>query len=59
MDFIDGLPKSQRKETILVVVDRLRNYAHFIALSPYSASDVAQVFMEHVYKLHGLPISVS
>ncbi|GJV16200.1 retrotransposable element Tf2 [Tanacetum coccineum] len=59
MDFIMGLPKSQGKTIIFVVVDRLSKYAHFMALShPYTASSVAQVFLDFVYKLHGLPSSI-
>ena len=59
MDFIGGLPNSQGKNTILVVVDRLSKYAHFIALAhPYSALTIAQLFLDHIYKLHGLPKSI-
>jgi hypothetical protein len=59
MDFIEGLPKSEGKEVILVVVDRFSKYAHLIALAhPYSALTVTKVFMEHVYKLHGMPATI-
>ena len=59
MDFIEGLPKSQLKSIILVVVDRLTKYVHFIALShPYTASKVASVYMQFVFKLHGMPAFV-
>lgn len=55
MDFITGLPKSNGKEVIFVVVDRLIKYIHFIALGhPYSAMTVAEVFLDIVYKLHGM-----
>ena len=60
MDFIEGLPKSGGKSTIMVVVDRLTKYGHFMLLPhPYSAKMVAQVFIDHVYKLHGLPNTIT
>jgi transposase InsO family protein len=59
MDFVEGLPKSRGKDVILVVVDRLTKYAHFIPLShPYSVQKVADLFMENIIKLHGPPASI-
>ena len=49
IDFITGLPKSERKSVIMVVVDILTKYAHFCALShPFKANTVANSFMEIV-----------
>ncbi|RVW59679.1 Transposon Tf2-8 polyprotein [Vitis vinifera] len=43
LDFIEGLPNSERYSVIMVVVDRLSKYAHFIPIShPYTASKIAQ-----------------
>jgi hypothetical protein len=59
MDFIEGLPKSEGHSVILVVVDRLTKFAHFIPVKhPYNAATVAQLFMDNVVKLHGLPNSI-
>ena len=56
LDFIEGLPKSKTFDTILVVIDKLTKYAHFIPLShPYTALTIAQTFVSNIYKLHGLP----
>jgi hypothetical protein len=56
MDFLEGLPKSKGKNVILVVVDRLTKYAHFLPLAhPYNAQQVAKLFMDNIFKLHGPP----
>ena len=44
---------------ILVVVDRLTKYAHFIPMKhPYTTVTVAQLFMDNIVRLHGLPNSI-
>jgi hypothetical protein len=59
MDFIEGLPLSEHANIILVVVDRLTKYAHFLALKhPYTASSVAKVYLDNIVKLHGVPLSI-
>ncbi|KAF2314533.1 hypothetical protein GH714_027391 [Hevea brasiliensis] len=60
MDFIEGLPKVHGKSVIFVVVDRLSKYAHFFPLfHPYTAQQVARVFMEGIFKLHGMPLIIT
>jgi len=59
MDFIGSLSKTKGMDTIFVVVDRLTKYAHFFALShPFTAKDVATLFIKEVVRLHGFPSSI-
>lgn len=51
LDFIEHLPKSRGKGTILVVFCRFTKYASH----PFAASTVAKVFLDNVYKLHVAP----
>lgn len=56
MDFINGLPPSRHYNCILVVVDKFSKYAHFIPLKhPYTASKVVELFVDTIYRLHGMP----
>jgi hypothetical protein len=39
----------------MVVVDKLRKYAHFILVSStFKEIDIAQVFMKEIFRLHGM-----
>jgi hypothetical protein len=55
INFIDGLPQSANANCILVIVDKFTRYGHFLPLShPYTTTSVDGVFLNMVYKLHGL-----
>lgn len=57
MDFVVGLPRTKKQHNaIWVVVDRLTKMVHLVPIKDtISAEDLAYLFVEHVYRLHGLP----
>ena len=60
IDFITELPKSSKgNDAIMTVVDRATKMAHFIATkTDISAPQVAELFRDHIWKLHGVPRSI-
>jgi hypothetical protein len=60
MDFIMQLPRTPRGyDAILVVVDRLTKRAHFIpTTTAVTAPGVARLFINEIFRLHGLPRSI-
>ncbi|KAD4178201.1 hypothetical protein E3N88_26792 [Mikania micrantha] len=54
-----GLPMSNKMDTILVVIDHLSKYAHFLCLAhPYTAKSVAALFCKEIIRLHGFPRTI-
>ncbi|GLU19566.1 hypothetical protein SLE2022_358110 [Rubroshorea leprosula] len=60
MDFVTGLPRTLKgNDSVWVIVDRLTKSAHFL---PYrtgtSIEKLANMYMEEIVKLHGVPVSI-
>ena len=60
MDFITGFPMTWRQhDSIMVVVDKLTKETHFIPVkSMHKTDDIAKIFMNDIFKLHGLPKAI-
>jgi hypothetical protein len=61
MDFVCGLPVvAGGFDRVLTVVDRgITKRAHFIKCkSTHTAEHIAQLFLDHIYKHHGLPKTI-
>lgn len=57
--FVEKLPESEGHNPIMVIMDRLTKFAHFIPIThPISALRIAKLFVDHIYKLHGLPEAI-
>jgi hypothetical protein len=55
MDIITEVPESEGCRTIWVVVDGFSKMAYLVALKGKTATGVAKQFINHIWKLHGLP----
>ena len=57
MDFVFGfIEDDRRNNVILVFVHRFRKMVHLVAVpESITAPDCARVFIDRVFKLHGLP----
>ena len=60
MDFVTHLPRTIRgHDTIWVIVDRLTNSAHFMAMNlRMSMAKLAQLYIKKIVRLHGVPSSI-
>ena len=60
MDFVSGLPRTQRKHnSIWVIVDRLTKSAHFIPVRiDYSMDRLAELYVDEIMRLHGVSLSI-
>ena len=59
MDWIIDLPESNGYTQIWVIVDRFTKMAHLIPLpKKVTAKDIAKIFLQEIWKLHGLPTDI-
>uniref|UniRef100_A0A673MHB7 Integrase catalytic domain-containing protein n=1 Tax=Sinocyclocheilus rhinocerous TaxID=307959 RepID=A0A673MHB7_9TELE len=59
LDFVTALLPSQGNTVVLTVVDRFSKAAHFIPLPKLpSAKETAVTVVDHVFRIHGLPMDV-
>jgi len=59
MDFITGLPASNKKDTRWVIIDRMTKMGHFVACEgTMDPTGVADCFVKHVVRPHGLPADI-
>jgi hypothetical protein len=60
IDFITSLPKTiKQHDEIMVIVDKLRNEAHFIPIKyTYKSIDVSNIFMKEIFILNGFPKTI-
>ena len=56
VDFIMELPESNGRDSIMVVVDSVTKWSHFVStVTTLSSVGAAQLYIQHIWKHHGLP----
>lgn len=58
LDFVTGLPKSHGIDCVLVAIDRLTKYAHFLTLRHPCTEKISGKIIRQVVKLHGVPSTI-
>ena len=60
MDFVSGLPLMQTKhDSVWVIIDRLTKSIYFIPVKiDYSMDRLAEVCVDEIVRLHGVPLSI-
>ncbi|VVA37215.1 PREDICTED: Retrotransposable element Tf2, partial [Prunus dulcis] len=61
MDFVFKLHRTRNKhDGVWVIVDRLTKSAHFLPVrANYTLSKLAQLFIDEIVRLHGVPVSIT
>lgn len=55
LDFVTGLPLSERNAIIMTVVDRFPRSAHFVPLLKLPSAEMGYLLAQHVFCFHRLP----
>ena len=60
MDFVTGLPRTQRQhDAIWVIVDRLTKSVDFLPINVEdSLEKLAQLYVDEIVRLYGVPVSI-
>ena len=59
IDFVTGMPDDRGMNAIMTVVDKATKMTHFIPCSDtITAKGTAQLYWQHVGKLHGIPVVI-
>jgi hypothetical protein len=60
MDFIIGLPRTDKKHvSIMVVVENLTKATHFVPVkTTHTMANIEEIFMKEIARLHGIPRTI-